>query len=138
MNVSTVIALIGLLAVSPPVRAEFQIAPPSASASTTYGGSGTIVLSSESVVSTQPQVARAPTMFAIPVAHGFGKEVPLAFATRQIVPAKVKVTFGPGVDYAALVDCKGGRPWTETLKAAVRPVGLRVVVRWKAVSIIRA
>ncbi len=74
----------------------------------------------------------------IPVAHGFGDDVPLAFAVRQIVPPKVKVTFGPEVDQAVLVNWKGGRPWTAALQAAVRPLGLRVAVRWMAVSIIRA
>ena len=138
MKVFTVITLVGLPAVGLPARADFQITPQSASVPTTHGGSGTIVLSPESMVPARPQVARISTMLAIPVAHGFGKEVPLAFAARQIVPAKVKVTFGPGVDHTALVDWKGGRPWTETLQVAVRPVGLRVVVRWKAVSIIRA
>ena len=72
---------------------------------------------------------------AIPVAHGFGQQVPLAFATRQIVPAGIKTTFGPGVDQAALVDWSGGRPWIEVLRAAVHPLGLHVTVRWMAISI---
>ena len=86
----------------------------------------------------QRPLTRAASTVAIPIAHGFGVDVPLGFATRQIVPGRVKVTFGPGVDHAALVDWKGGRPWVETLQAAVRPLGLRVVVRWMAVSVVRA
>ena len=86
----------------------------------------------------QGQARRVAPVPSVPVARGFGKDVPLAFATRQIVPPQVKVTFGPGVDQAALVDWKGGRPWVETLQAAVRPLGLRVAVSRMAVSVVRA
>jgi len=61
--------------------------------------------------------------------------VPLAFATRQIVPMGIKTTFGPGVDQAVLVDWSGGRPWIEVLRAVVQPLGLHVTVRWMAISI---
>lgn len=70
-------------------------------------------------------------------ARGFGKQVPLAFAVRQIVPAPVKVSFGPGTDAAALVDWQGGRQWPAVLRDAVQPLGLRVTVRGNAVSIAR-
>jgi len=71
----------------------------------------------------------------MPVAHGFGQQVPLAFAARQIVPPGIKTTFGPGVDQAALVDWSGGRPWIEVLRGAIQPLGLHVTVRWMAISI---
>lgn len=138
MKAQPLVALLGSVAMGLPARAEFQIAHQSGAALTMHGGSVPIVLSPESPTSARRQVARPPAMPAIPVAHGFGTEVPLAFAARQIVPAKINVTFAPGVDHAALVDWKGGRAWVETLQVAVRPLGLRVVVRWMAVSIIRA
>ena len=139
MKILTVVTLIGSVAVALPARADFQIAPiKSDTASTTPGGLGPIILSPEGPAPIRRQPTRVAPAVAIPVAQGFGKEVPLAFAARQIVPAKVKVTFGPGVDHAVLVDWRGGRPWVETLQAAVRPLGMRVVVRWMAVSIIRA
>ena len=84
------------------------------------------------------QVRRIGPVSGVPVAQGFGKEVPLAFAARQIVPGRVRMTFGPGVDQAALVNWRGGRPWVETLQSVVSPFGLRVAVRGTFVSINRA
>ena len=66
---------------------------------------------------------------------GFGNQVPLAFAIRQIVPAGVAVRYGPGADPAILVDWKGGAPWDQVLKASVKQAGLRVIVTWHAVQI---
>ena len=68
-------------------------------------------------------------------AAGFGQQVPLAFACRQIVPAGVKVTFGPGADPAALVDWKGGDTWNRTLLTALEPLGLRIIMRPMAIEI---
>ena len=58
-----------------------------------------------------------------------------AFAVRQIVPATVKVTYGPGADPNALVDWKGGQTWNRVLLAAVKPLGLRLVLTHTAVEI---
>ena len=77
---------------------------------------------------------RTTISLAGPIAQGFGQQVPLAFAMRQIVPPGVKTSFGPGVNQAALVDWSGGRPWIEVLRAAVQPLGLHVTVRWMAIS----
>lgn len=78
----------------------------------------------------------APSM-ALSVAHGFGRRVPLDFAVRQIVPGKVTVAYGSGVDPQAIVDWTGGRSWTEALRSAVRPLGLRVTAQGATVTIIR-
>ena len=63
-----------------------------------------------------------------PVVAGFGDQVPLSFAVRQIVPARFQVAFGETVDSDAPVDWKGGKPWRPTLSDAVRPLGLTVSV----------
>ena len=134
-------ALLGCLMTSLPAKADFQIAPTRPDAvSATQGGLGPSVLGPgvPAPAVRQRRATQSMAVPAIPVAHGFGDDVPLAFAVRQIVPPKVKVTFGPGVDQAELVNWRGGRPWTAALQAAVRPLGLRVAVRWMAVSIIRA
>ena len=60
------------------------------------------------------------------VAQGFGNDVPMSFAARQIVPASVSVRFGKGVDPAAAVSWRGGAPWNRVLAAAVRPLGLQI------------
>jgi hypothetical protein len=60
--------------------------------------------------------------------QGFGHQVPLAFAVKQIVPGTVKISYGRGADPAALVDWKGGQPWNDALRDAVKPLGLRLVL----------
>jgi hypothetical protein len=57
---------------------------------------------------------------------GFGDQVPLSFAIRQIVPARFQVAFGEAVKSDAPVNWKGGKPWRPTLSDAVRPLGLTV------------
>ena len=69
------------------------------------------------------------------MAYGFGNEVPLAFACKQIVPLAVKVTYGPGADPEALVNWKGGDTWNRVLGKAVQPLGLHLVMTWMAVEI---
>jgi len=63
-----------------------------------------------------------------PVVAGFGDQVPLSFAVRQIVPARFQVAFGEAVNSNAPVDWKGGKPWRPTLSDAVRPLGLTISV----------
>ena len=66
---------------------------------------------------------------------GFGDQVPLSFAVRQIVPARFQVAFGETVDSDTPVDWKGGKPWRPTLSDAVRPLGLTVSVVGATVKI---
>ena len=76
---------------------------------------------------TPPVHAAAPTVHW-KMAYGFGNNVPLAFACRQIVPPAVKVTYGPGADPHTLVSWKGGDTWNRVLRDAVKPLGLRLVM----------
>lgn len=73
----------------------------------------------------------------LPLALGFGNKIPLAFAVRQIVPSRIKVTFAKANDRDALVDWRGGREWPAVLREAVRPLGLHVTVHEHTVSISR-
>ena len=82
-----------------------------------------------------PVPANHPTSARFEMAYGFGDHIPLSFAVRQIVPATVKVTYGPGADPNALVDWKGGQTWNRVLLAAVKPLGLRLVFTHTAVEI---
>jgi hypothetical protein len=70
-----------------------------------------------------------------PVVAGFGDQVPLSFAVRQIVPPRFQVAFGEAVNSDAPVDWKGGKPWRPTLSDAVRPLGLTVSVVGAKVTI---
>jgi hypothetical protein len=69
------------------------------------------------------------------LAQGFGHQIPLGFAIRQLVPPAVRVTYGPGADPDALVDWKGGQGWNQVLFRAVHPLGLHLVMTYMAVQI---
>lgn len=76
--------------------------------------------------------ARAPLFKR---ALGYGKDIPLDFAVRQIVPAGVRVTYGRNVHADSIVSWKGGRPWPAVLLAAVIPLGLNIRATGRAVFI---
>jgi hypothetical protein len=70
-----------------------------------------------------------------PVLSGFGDQVPLTFAIRQIVPPNFQVAYADDVQKDAPVNWKGGEPWRATLADAVRPLGLIVTVHGPKVTI---
>jgi hypothetical protein len=72
-----------------------------------------------------------------PALTGFGAQVPLSFAMRQIVPARFHVVFDSAVDKDAPVDWKGGEPWRPTLAAALKPLGLTGSVAGRTLTIHR-
>ncbi len=59
------------------------------------------------------------------IASGFGHEVSLRFAVRQLLPKNWRVRYGQGVDPDLLVSWEGGRPWDFVLRDAVKPLGLQ-------------
>ena len=92
------------------------------------------------IISPRPAaIARAPANRPAPphfkIAAGFGDRIPLSFAVRQIVPSNVRVTYGPGADPNVHVNWKGGEGWNRVLLAAVKPLGLRLVMTSLAVEI---
>lgn len=70
-------------------------------------------------------VAQARPERVVHVASGFGKDVPLRFAARQLLPPGWRVHYGRGVDPDRPVTWRGGRAWNRVLVDAVRPAGLR-------------
>ena len=74
-----------------------------------------------------PIIANAAPPSRPHVVSGFGDDVPLSFACRQIVPARIKVSFGPGADPDMRVSWKGGSPWPVVLSQAITPLGLHMV-----------
>jgi len=139
MRVQTIGFLLSGLLFAPGARADFVVAGQSSpapaespvaqgapdSASPDAGGPGA------GVSKETPRPARPQFM----VAEGFGDQVPLRFAVRQIVPRAVKVTYGPGADPDAAVDWRGGQGWNAVLSHAVRPLGLKLVMTYMAVEI---
>lgn len=63
---------------------------------------------------------------AVSAAVGFGREVPLHLAVMRIVPTGWTARYGAGVDRDRPVDWSGGKAWPDVLRAALRPLGLRV------------
>jgi len=59
-----------------------------------------------------------------PAVQGFASQVPLTLALRQLLPIGYTFSVDKGVDMNTLVSYKGGRPWDETLKNTLAPVGL--------------
>lgn len=59
--------------------------------------------------------------------RGFGDQIPLSFACRQILPSSIKVTYGPGADPGMIVTWKGGDTWPHVLAAAIKPLGLHML-----------
>lgn len=89
-----------------------------------------------------PKPKRRPLKALVPPAEpalsGFGDQVPLSFAVRQIVPPHFQVAYADAVQQDAPVDWKGGEPWRATLADAVRPLGLIVTVSGPKVTIAAA
>jgi hypothetical protein len=83
----------------------------------------------------QTHVLRGPQDHPL---QGFGHQIPLTFAVRQIVPTYFKVAFAEAVRKDAAVDWKGGHSWRETLAEAVRPLGLVIIVSGPKVTIAAA
>lgn len=79
----------------------------------------------------------APAPRPYPVSQGFGNDVPLSFAARQIVPAGIEVVFASDADRGASVTWQGGGPWNRTLQAAIRPLGLQMTYAAQRVTISR-
>ncbi|WP_081604785.1 TcpQ domain-containing protein [Micavibrio aeruginosavorus] len=61
-------------------------------------------------------------------AEGFGRDLPLVLAMRQIVPAGYGYVFDPSVDQGQRVDWDGGAAWPTVLENAVAAYGLSVRV----------
>lgn len=126
-------ALFGVVLMAPPAAlADFRVVPQEAPTAPAWPDPA------EAPSASPAPATRRPTRPVPPTARGFGTDVPLSFAVRQIVPRWVRVDYGPGIDRDAPVSWTGGRPWGEALRAAVGPLGLRVVIGREAVAIVRA
>ena len=64
-------------------------------------------------------VAKAPELSDFPVVEGFGKDIPLAIALRDIVPPHFAFAFNPREIAGTKVSWRGGKPWPEVLQSAL-------------------
>ena len=73
-----------------------------------------------------------------PAVMGFGDQIPLSFAVRQIVPTRLQVAFGKEVDRERRVDRRGCKPWQTALLEAIKPIGLTIDVHGLTLTIVEA
>jgi len=128
--------LLAAIALAPTARADFTIVGPAQPE--VQPPPAAVEQAPERLASQEAPHAIVATRKTAPrlvMARGFGEQIPLSFAVKQIVPLSVKVTYGPGANPAALVDWKGGAAWDRVLLAAVQPLGLHLVTKGKAVEI---
>jgi len=67
------------------------------------------------------------------MAYGFGNNVPLAFACRQIVALAVTISFGPGVNPTGACHLERGEK-NHVLRDTVTPLGMHPQMTHMAVD----
>ena len=81
----------------------------------------------------EPSQSASSSDFA--VVEGFGSDVPLALALRQVAPPSYAFSFGNGINPGYRVSWSGGRPWNEIVGDMVAPLGYGVRITKKTVLI---
>jgi hypothetical protein len=61
--------------------------------------------------------------------EGFGRDIPLAMALNQVVPAGYAYAFGDGVNPGYRVSWSGGKPWNEVVFDMIAPLDFVAYVR---------
>lgn len=107
--------------------AEPLVSPPGTAAPAPAAAGNAVSLVTGENVATQA-VAPAPATPTAKVIDGFGKQVPLVIAMRQILPSDYGFAHRDGVDLGQLIDWQGGRPWPQVLSEALAPIGVKVTI----------
>jgi hypothetical protein len=58
------------------------------------------------------------------IVEGFGTQLPLVMAIREIVPSSYQFAFADGLKLGVLVNWKGGAPWHDVLNSVLASHGL--------------
>lgn len=85
----------------------------------------------ETIIEQAPVVAPADDK----IVEGFGSNMPMALALRQIVPPTYRFSFGANVDPGQRVSWQGGHKWSEILQDMARQQGLTAEVAGNVVAI---
>jgi hypothetical protein len=72
------------------------------------------------------------------VINGFGKQVPLVMALREIVPASYQFAYGQNLGLGRMVDWQGGKAWHDVLLDVLTPMGLTAKESGKVIVIEKA
>ena len=102
-RISTAGLILAIMA--PQARADFQVRSATAMPAAVPPPTAAVVRSEPLF---RPRANLVKSKFAIAI--GFGTDVPVMFAVRQIVPAGIAVRYGSRLDEEALVSWAGGRP----------------------------
>lgn len=99
---------------------------------------GMVVSSPEA--SSSPFAAYPSAMPAMDDAHyetvsGFGDDIPLAMAMRQVIPASYAYSFDPSVNPGMKVSWRGERPWNAVLGDALAAKGMTMTIKNNMVRI---
>ncbi len=91
----------------------------------------------EASVSQDPLPTPAPEIIEdkADIIEGFGKDIPLAIALRDIVPATYAYQFHPSEVAGLKISWRGGKPWTVVLKEALVPHGLETRISGNVLSV---
>lgn len=68
-------------------------------------------------------------------AVGFGRDLPLALALSQVIPAEYSYAFGQNVNVGTTVSWQGGKPWNQVLDEMLAAAGMRAVIQNGQVTI---
>ena len=123
MGTAVILGLTGAIAVLQALPVDFKLDEPALPAITT-----------PAQTATGPEVgppeaappARQPLRPPVILAHGFGRDIPLDFAVRQVVPHYWRIQYGGSVDQQIRVSWQGGKPWDQVLHTVLAPLGLRM------------
>ena len=69
------------------------------------------------------------------VVQGFGKDISLAIALRQIAPSNYAYRFAEGVSAGQKVSWEGGKPWPHVLSDMLSANGLQVVIQGNVITV---
>lgn len=87
---------------------------------------------------TTPAVVPTPVPTPAPeLVEGFGKDIPLAIALRDIVPSHYAFSFSPREIAGTKISWRGGKPWQDVLKDALTAHDLDLVMNEGSILILR-
>ena len=72
----------------------------------------------------------------VSVVKGFGKDVSILLALKQVTPAGWQAKKSGQVDVMKTISWKGGRPWTEVLRDVAAEGRVNVLVDWDAKTLV--
>lgn len=80
----------------------------------------------QQAASVPTQMAPAPSLYER--IDGFGHDMPLALALRQIVPTSYAFSFDREINPGQRIDWNGGKAWDQVLDEALAPHGLKATI----------